>query len=218
MLTAYARRCFRAKGLILVGQALFILVFSAHYLGSSPFSDCPVTVIGPETSKEGQPIVFRANPTNYQSYAWVTSTGDVSGPRNTASITVVNVPGGSSCTATVTVRNGECQSSDSHTTTVSASTACFPINLSCPDSVKEGVPLKFSYAGPSLRVFKPTFNWTISAGIIKKGQGKRSITVDTKGLGGQTVTATLEIGGIPPQCARTGSCTTAIVTRSKDKN
>ena len=56
-----------------------------------------------------------------------------------------------------------------------------------------------------------TYNWSVSAGTITSGQGTSSITVDTDGLGGQTVTATVELGGLDPSCARTGSCTTGII-------
>jgi hypothetical protein len=34
--------------------------------------------------------------------------------------------------------------------------------------------------------------------------------VDTAGLGGQTVTATLELGGLDPACSRTASCSTSV--------
>ena len=45
-----------------------------------------------------------------------------------------------------------------------------------------------------------TYNWSVSAGTISSGQGTPSITVDTTGLAGQTVTASLEIGGTDPSC------------------
>jgi len=34
--------------------------------------------------------------------------------------------------------------------------------------------------------------------------------VDTAGLGGQTVTATVELGGLDPVCSRTASCSTSV--------
>jgi len=43
-----------------------------------------------------------------------------------------------------------------------------------------------------------TFTWTVSAGRIVKGQGTRMITVDTAGLEGKTILATIELGGICP--------------------
>ena len=55
-----------------------------------------------------------------------------------------------------------------------------------------------------------TYNWTVSAGTISSGQGTSSITVDTAGLGGQSVTATVELGGLDPSCSRTASCTTSV--------
>jgi hypothetical protein len=55
-----------------------------------------------------------------------------------------------------------------------------------------------------------TYNWSVSAGTISSGQGTSSITVETTGLGGQTVTATVELGGLDPSCSRTASCSTGI--------
>jgi hypothetical protein len=55
-----------------------------------------------------------------------------------------------------------------------------------------------------------TYNWSVSAGTISSGQGTSSITVDTANLGGQTVTATVELGGLDPACTRTASCSTAV--------
>jgi hypothetical protein len=45
-----------------------------------------------------------------------------------------------------------------------------------------------------------TYNWTVSAGTISSGQGTPSITVDTTGLSGQSVKATVDIGGTDPTC------------------
>jgi hypothetical protein len=57
-----------------------------------------------------------------------------------------------------------------------------------------------------------TYNWSISAGAISSGQGTSSITVDTATLGGQSVTATVELSGLDPSCSRTASCTTSVET------
>ncbi|HEV7699791.1 MAG TPA: hypothetical protein VGO43_06155 [Pyrinomonadaceae bacterium] len=45
-----------------------------------------------------------------------------------------------------------------------------------------------------------TYNWAVSAGTISSGQGTSSITVDTTGLAGQNVTATVDLGGLDPNC------------------
>jgi hypothetical protein len=57
-----------------------------------------------------------------------------------------------------------------------------------------------------------TYNWSVSAGTITGGQGTSSITVDTAGLGGQSVTATVDVGGFDPSCSRSASCTTSVET------
>ncbi len=49
-----------------------------------------------------------------------------------------------------------------------------------------------------------TYNWSVSAGTITSGQGTSTITVDTTGLGGQSVTATVSIGGADPSCTAHG--------------
>lgn len=200
----------------LVGALLLVAVSAAGYSSSSTLRDCPVTVSGPDFTVEGQQINFQASPTNYQSYHWDVSAGEISGPIDTPSITVVNVAAGSSCKATVTIRNGTCQSSSFHITSVFGPPVCPTFTVACPDSVEEGALITFTtnLTGGNPNT-SPTFNWSISAGEITQGQGTATITVNTTGLGGQSVTATVEIGGINPDCSRTASCTTAITVRPK---
>ena len=49
-------------------------------------------------------------------------------------------------------------------------------------------------------------------GTITSGQGTPTITVDTAGIGGQTVTASVDVGGYPPTCATTAPCSTQVRT------
>ncbi len=57
----------------------------------------------------------------------------------------------------------------------------------------------------------PTYNWSVSVGTISSGQGTSTITVDTTGIGGQSVTANVTIGGADPSCTgTTASCTTPV--------
>jgi hypothetical protein len=56
----------------------------------------------------------------------------------------------------------------------------------------------------------PTYNWTVSAGTITSGQGTSTITVDTTGTGGQSITATVTVGGYPSSCNVSSSCTNSI--------
>lgn len=84
---------------------------------------------------------------------------------------------------------------------------CPTIIVSCPDW-GSGPTLTFSasVAGPDPNI-KPTFNWTVTAGVITGGQGTPSITVDMAGLEGRSFTATVEVGGLPSACAGSASCT-----------
>ena len=93
--------------------------------------------------------------------------------------------------------------------------SCPILKVSCPDSLEPGNSLKFtaSVEGGDQTV-DPTYNWTISAGVISSGQGTSTIEVDTSKLThNETVTATVELGGFDPNCPRTDSCTTTIVSR-----
>ena len=47
---------------------------------------------------------------------------------------------------------------------------------------------------------KPTFNWTVSAGEIIRGQGTSQIKVKLPGAGYQSIKATVEVGGYSPEC------------------
>jgi PKD-like domain len=77
-----------------------------------------------------------------------------------------------------------------------APTYCPSIVISCPDTIDIDQPITFSanVAGGSANIAK-NYQWTVSAGTITSGQGTSSITVDTKGLAGQTVTASLVMPG-----------------------
>jgi hypothetical protein len=78
---------------------------------------------------------------------------------------------------------------------------CATLTVSGSDEVEEGRSITFTanLAGGEPTV-EPTYKWSVSAGSIFKGQGTATIEVDTSGLAGQQVTATLEVGGYPPEC------------------
>jgi hypothetical protein len=121
-------------------------------------------------------------------------------------------------TASVDVDDGcGCITSSTTTVTIASCSDCVPnlvcptVNVTCPSDVSEGGSItftaNFTQGTPQVT---PTYNWTVSAGTITSGQGTSTITVDTKGLGGQTVTATVEVGGVDPSCGRTASCSTPV--------
>ncbi|HZH31087.1 MAG TPA: hypothetical protein VEY11_10025 [Pyrinomonadaceae bacterium] len=90
---------------------------------------------------------------------------------------------------------------------------CPAVTVSCPDTAAENLEDALTFTAnmsggdPSVT---PTFNWTVSAGAISSGQGTSSIKVDTTGIGGQTVTATVDVGGFLRECRTSNSCTTSI--------
>jgi hypothetical protein len=97
-------------------------------------------------------------------------------------------------------------------TFVCALDECPRIILACPSAfVQQGELLTFtariSGGNPNTQY---SFNWTVSAGTISGGQGTTTMTVDTTGLGGQNITATVEVGGFPEQCVKSESCVAGV--------
>ena len=108
---------------------------------------------------------------------------------------------------------GATQSVQLATVTVASCSDCRPpvvpcptASVSCPDTADPG-PITFTAnvsGGPGTQ----TYNWSVSAGTITSGQNSSSITVNASA--GQTITASVELGGLDPSCPHTFSCTTAI--------
>lgn len=121
-------------------------------------------------------------------------------------------------TASVEVDDGcGCITAQSTTVTIASCPDCVPnivcpeVAVSCPDSVMEGSPATIS--ARVVRAGTPpvsSYNWSVSAGTITSGQGTETITVDTAGKGGQSITATVEVVGPDPSCTRTWSCTVPV--------
>lgn len=89
--------------------------------------------------------------------------------------------------------------------------ACPNIDIVCPTNILVDQPLTFSSRISSgTPTAAPIYNWSVSAGTIIEGQGTSSIRVDTTGLGGQTVKATLSMGGYSLDCS--ASCAVQIPT------
>ena len=134
-------------------------------------------------------------------------TGD--GPNTTWDLSGVT-PG--TYTASVEVDDGcGCVAFSSTTVTVGSCEGCIPpcptISISCPtDTIQAGSPATVSVNLSGGGNFNVTYNWTVSAGTISSGQGTSSITVDTTGQAGHNITATVEIGGLPPECDAPLTC------------
>jgi hypothetical protein len=96
---------------------------------------------------------------------------------------------------------------------------CPVVRLACPASVDEGNRTVFEarITGGDSRV-TPTFNWSVSAGRIQAGQGTSRIETSAPGQAdGDTVTATVEVGGFDRSCSSTASCTAFVMRRPKPR-
>lgn len=84
---------------------------------------------------------------------------------------------------------------------------CANVIVSCPNDVKQNKSLSFtaSISGGEPTV-EPTYKWKVSAGTIINGQGTHKIEVDITKLADREVTATLKVGGYPPECLSKASC------------
>ena len=83
---------------------------------------------------------------------------------------------------------------------------CPTVGIKCPEQIKAGQPVTFTsnLSGGSGNV-PSIYNWTVSGGTIISGQGTSSITVDTAGLAGQSLKASLAMSGYEVDCS--ASCT-----------
>jgi hypothetical protein len=91
---------------------------------------------------------------------------------------------------------------------------CPNISIYCPDvqQANAGKPVVFTAAvsGGTPGV-TPVYNWTVTPGQITSGQGTTTITVDTAGLEGQTINATVEVAGYKDLDCR-ATCKAAVPT------
>jgi hypothetical protein len=147
-------------------------------------------------------------------HTWTVTGGRITGEGRTVTWDLSGVNPGS-YTASVEVNDGNQHTANATTTvTVAACTDCRPpcptVSVSCPTEVNDGDALTFTASVGDQGNLSLTYNWSVSAGTITGGQGTPSITVDTKGTGGSTITATVELGGVDPICSRTASCTTSV--------
>ncbi len=57
----------------------------------------------------------------------------------------------------------------------------------------------------------PSYTWAVSKGTIASGQSTPHITVDTAGLAGASITATVKLGGLKTECATNTATVTILV-------
>lgn len=184
---------------------------------------CPPPTSSSSCTPTGSEVTLVANATDPDNdqllYTWSVTGGRLSGEGRQVTWDLSGVANGS-YTATVEVNDGNQHTATGNTTvTVADCSGCVPppppcptVSVSCPTDVEANQPITFtaSVAGGAEGA-SWTYNWSVSAGTISSGQGTSTITVDTANLGGQSVTATVSIGGADPSCTgTTASCTTTV--------
>ena len=87
--------------------------------------------------------------------------------------------------------------------------ACPAIQMKAPDSVPQGS--KARVTANLVGGGRPTYHWSLTAGSIVSGQGTATIQIDTTGLNGTGISATVDLGGLPRECATTSASATFLV-------
>ena len=148
-------------------------------------------------------------------FTWAVTGGAISGEGRRVSWDLSGVPEGT-YTATVEMKDEfQHAASVSTTVTVALCAGCERPPLLCPTVSVSGptdlAAKEITFAAvvqggePEMQ---PTFTWTITAGKIISGQGTSKLVVDTSGLNGRSITATVSLGGAHPACAvQQASCT-----------
>ena len=143
-------------------------------------------------------------------YKWTTSDGTIIGEGPVVNWNLAGLKPGyhkASLDIQSVGNDGTCQAFSSVSVLVNACAevkpVCPAIEISCPTYVAVDQPLTFTskYSGGVPANVIPVYNWTVSAGTIIAGQGTDTIKVATKGLAGQTVRASLSMGGYNLECA-----------------
>jgi hypothetical protein len=143
-------------------------------------------------------------------YKWTTDAGAISGEGPVVTWNLAGLTPGyhkASLDIVTATNDRSCQAFSSVSVLVKPCVAvqpvCPAIEISCPTSVAIDQPLTFTsrYSGGVPANVTPVYNWTVSAGTIISGQGTDTIQVATTGLAGQTVRASLSMGGYNLECA-----------------
>jgi hypothetical protein len=161
----------------------------------------------PQVQLTAKAVSPNGNPIKYK---WTTDAGVISGEGPIVTWNLAGLKPGyhkASLDILSTGSDGTCQAFSSVSVLVTPCAevrpVCPAIEISCPTNVAFDQPLTFTsrYSGGVPANITPIYNWTVSAGTIIAGQGTDTIKVDTSGLAGQTVRASLSMGGYTLECA-----------------
>lgn len=91
---------------------------------------------------------------------------------------------------------------------------CPRITVTCPEAGPESnTRIRFSVSVNGVkRMGDLLYNWSVSKGTISGGQGTAAIEVEATVMDQEGITATVEIGGIDPNCPRAASCSMVILS------
>jgi hypothetical protein len=175
-------------------------------LSSSPTMVTACSDSGTQQVQLNAAVSQTDNPVKYR---WTTTGGTITGDGPVVTWNLAGVKPGyhkASLDVETSGSGGTCQAFSSVSVLVNPCApvrpVCPAIEVTCPTAVGIDQPLTFTSRStggtPSVT---PAYNWTVSAGTITAGQGTDTITVDTTGLAGQTVRASLSMGGYNLDCA-----------------
>ena len=161
----------------------------------------------PQVRLTAKALSPRGNPITYK---WSTSAGVISGDGPVVTWNLAGLKPGyhkASLEALSTGSDGSCEAFSSVSVLVNACAVvqpvCPAIEIVCPTTIAVDQPLTFSsrHSGGVPANINPVYKWTLSAGTIIEGQGTDTIKVDTNGLAGQTVRASLSMDGYTLECS-----------------
>jgi hypothetical protein len=183
---------------------------------------CPPGMIAGPSCNESQSVSVRTTAVDKENdtliYNYTVSGGRIVGQGANVNWDLAGVKAGTyTITSGVDDGCGVCGKTQTKTITVKECADCKAPPIECPtvsvtgpgSVVRQGEEMVFT-ANVNGGSCNPTYNWSISAGTITSGQGTPVIRVGTEGLAGQSVTATVDVGGCDVTCPRNASETGSV--------
>lgn len=218
MSTSYKRRAYGR----LIFVAVLAMTFCAAYPSSTAYAKkrklAKYGTIKILTNPGGLPIEINGRPEG------LTTTDYRDFDRDPGvHIIVVTLPNGQRWTREIDLEAGriKCVALNYRPAPPRQSPCPYPVILSAPPQVNDGEIVTFtadaSYSGST----PLNYTWTVSPGSAKllRGAGTPTIEVESTGLAGQSITATLVVddGSGEPECRQTATATTVIPPEDRER-